>query len=524
MSEVFKHISDFIQIDPNQIIKEMNSETNNDDFKVDSKKFSHFFYEHVSQYRPYLWRNSSFRYFIAYICGLMSNEFRKNMTNIASRFLGIGCERKLSYFMSKSKNDDEGLLNEYQKDCGRTFSCKGGVFIVDSTAFKKDGDRSVGVGSQYCNVLGKVANSQSITCLIFSSKLGRAMIDFEINMLKAWFTPDYEALRKECGVPEGLEYLPKPELVLKMVHKAYHSGNFEVEYFLADSEFGRNSHFLDSLPEGLKYFVDVPCSQRVFINCTNIVTPEYSGSDGISGPKPELKLIKVKNLVDDPNFPWEESFLPDMHNDPVLVIDKCIQAVEVRDGKPGKNIWVYIRKVGGKNKYSITNAPMDASHMEVRKPALMRWPVEQCYREDKQFTGMDDYQLRSFIGFRRHILISCITHLFLMKIRKDFSPKIEILREKPVVFAPVSVDDYYEALIQHKNKIPITNPSIGDPKVNSDYPITIGVLREKIQKFLIKIYKNSAESIHLAKKIIRAKISKINNTIEKKFPKLFFSG
>ncbi|MDR1041266.1 MAG: hypothetical protein LBR80_14095, partial [Deltaproteobacteria bacterium] len=54
--------------------------------------------------------------------------------------------------------------------------------------------------------------------------------------------------------------------------------------------------------------------------------------------------------------------------------------------------------------------------------------------------------VRSWTGWRRHILFTLIAHLFIIKLRRRFSIKIDSPGPGPVVLAPVSLSDYREAV------------------------------------------------------------------------------
>jgi len=98
-----------------------------------------------------------------------------------------------------------------------------------------------------------------------------------------------------------------------------------------------------------------------------------------------------------------------------------LRVYESRNGLPGREIWLCIRELSdGSLKYSISNAPADIRIEVLRKQALRRWPIEQCFEECKRDLGMDHYEGRSWIGWHRHLLLVFIGHLFLLTIRKTF--------------------------------------------------------------------------------------------------------
>lgn len=43
----------------------------------------------------------------------------------------------------------------------------------------------------------------------------------------------------------------------------------------------------------------------------------------------------------------------------------------------------------------------------------MRWPIETCFEEGKQFLGMGDYEVRSFTGWHHHMTFVMLADHFL---------------------------------------------------------------------------------------------------------------
>ena len=81
----------------------------------------------------------------------------------------------------------------------------GAVLVVDETGFLKKGTTSVGVQRQYSGTAGKVDNCQLGVLLNYASPRGRAFIDRELYLPKAW-TDDRARCRAarvsaEVGLP-----------------------------------------------------------------------------------------------------------------------------------------------------------------------------------------------------------------------------------------------------------------------------------------------------------------------------------
>jgi SRSO17 transposase len=62
-------------------------------------------------------------------------------------------------------------------------------------------------------------------------------------------------------------------------------------------------------------------------------------------------------------------------------------------------------------------APTGTSLEEMVEAFGTRWTVEQCFEEAKGEVGLDEYEVRSWHGWYRHITLSMLTLAFLTALR-----------------------------------------------------------------------------------------------------------
>jgi hypothetical protein len=246
---------------------------------------------------------------------------------------------------------------------------------------------------------------------------------------------------------------------------------------------------LDGLPGGLIYFADIRSNQLVFAERPNVSVPEYSGRGRKpQKEKPESSPLTVKEVIERSEAPWERVVLGIGAKGPVIAEDKCLRVVEVRGDLPGKDVWLYARKLDdGAIKYTLCNAHADASKNEIRKPALMRWSIEQCFEECKDYLGMDHYESRSWDAWRRHILLTLIAHLFIIKLRKAFSRKPNVPSATPYVTDPVSLEEYLEAHMQMLANEQINHPDISEMPRTLQQFMTIGLIQKLVNATFPKV-------------------------------------
>jgi SRSO17 transposase len=94
----------------------------------------------------------------------------------------------------------------------------GAVLVVDETGFMKKGTTSVGVQRQYSGTAGKVDNCQLGVFLAYASPRGRAFIDRELCLPKAW-TND-RARCRAARVPEQVGFRTKPQLARVLLERS----------------------------------------------------------------------------------------------------------------------------------------------------------------------------------------------------------------------------------------------------------------------------------------------------------------
>jgi SRSO17 transposase len=411
--------------------------------KIEPEALSIKLRDHLERYIPYLTREELKKHMVNMVKGLLSDLERKSVEPICLAFAGPGEHRNMTNFMTRSPWDDQGMLAEYQKEIGGLLSDPAGMITGDGCDFPKKGSMSAGVARQHCGPLGKVDNCQAGVMVGCAGPRGCGLADFGLFMPEKWFGDDYAERRGKCRVPKELEFKTKNAMLSEMIGKLHRSGCFKGKYVGVDAGFGRDHSFLDSLPPELIYFADVPSDCRLFKERPEVAVPEYRGRGRRpTEPVPAFPARAVKDVIADESEPWNDVVLGMGSKGPVVARDKCVKVVESRDGKPGKDVWLYARMLeDGKMKYSLCNESMDAALADVRAPALMRWSIEQCFRECKDHLGMDHYEVRTWHGWRRHMLLTLIAHLFVIKLRLSFGVMASAPGPAPVVDKPVCAQE-----------------------------------------------------------------------------------
>ena len=67
--------------------------------------------------------------------------------------------------------------------------------------------------------------------------------------------------------------------------------------------------------------------------------------------------------------------------------------------------------------YFYTYAPKRTTLKKIVSIAGSRWAIEECFEQAKQEAGLDEYEVRSWVGWHRHITLSMLAHATLAVIR-----------------------------------------------------------------------------------------------------------
>lgn len=102
------------------------------------------------------------------------------------------------------------------------------------------------------------------------------------------------------------------------------------------------------------------------------------------------------------------------------VYDWARQAIGVVDER-GWQLWLLVRRqcdAPHERAYYLCRGPAGTPKRELIRAAGARWPVEECFERGKGECGLDDYEVRSWVGWYRHITLSMLALALLAVVRR----------------------------------------------------------------------------------------------------------
>ncbi len=332
-----------------------------------------------------------------YVRALLGRMERKNGWQMAE-YLGAEHPYPVQHFLGRANWSADALRDEVLRYSREHLIMPGenGVLIVDETGFLKKGDKSVGVQRQYSGTAGKIENCQIGVFLALASSRGRALIDRELYVPKNWC--EDAARRTEASIPEDVTFLTKQRLAQRMLSRAFESG-FSPDWVLADEVYGSDGKFRLFLEErGQPYVLAVSSQQRLLAGFSQ------KRVDAIG------RELAVEN--------WHRLSAGDGTKG-----GRLYDWAGVQFGAPmehGLTKWLLLRRSVNRPEelsYYLCLAPAATTLQELARAAGQRWSIECCFEAAKQETGLDEYEVRSWHGWYRHVTLSMLALVFLSVVR-----------------------------------------------------------------------------------------------------------
>lgn len=339
---------------------------------------------------PHFSRREARERALEYIRALLSPAERKNSWQLAE-IAGDDNPYGLQNLLGRAEWDQDSVRDELRAYVIEELGDPDGAVVLDETSFPKKGTKSVGVARQYCGALGKRENCQVGVLLAYSSSRGHAFVDRELYLPKEW-TQDVERLR-EAGVPEGVQFRTKPEIARRMLQRALDAGVL-AKWVLADEVYGADYKLRSLLEERHHRYVPAAASnQYVWVGYYQLRVDELirelsedawsrlSCGEGSKGPRV---------------YDWARAKL----NCPV----------------EGWERWALARRsIADPDDlaYYLVFVPAGTSLEELVRAAGRRWTIEEAIKQAKGEVGLDQYEVRSWRGWYRHITLSMLAHAYL---------------------------------------------------------------------------------------------------------------
>lgn len=342
-----------------------------------------------------------------YLEGLLGHVERKNGWQLAEA-LGEGGPQGMQRLLNAADWDAAVVRDEL-----RTFVLehladeRSGVLVIDETGFVKKGIKSAGVARQYSGTAGRRENQQIGVFLLYASDRGAAFIDRALYLPDEWMGD--AARRAEAHIPERVGFATKGELARDMLARAF-AARVPARWVVGDTIYSGDEvrRWLEG--QGRDYVLAVPSTHGIWTRARQQTAEQLMG-----------RL---------PRDAWMRLSAGEGSQGPRWYDWACLRLSYAT--APGKGQWLLARRSlsdPSELAYYRVYGPADTSVGEMVRVAGRRWTIEAGFEQAKGEVGLDQYEVRRYDAWHRHVTLALLAHAAL-----------EVTRLTALRFPPVPSD------------------------------------------------------------------------------------
>lgn len=332
-----------------------------------------------------------------YVQGLIAQVDRKNGWQLAD-YLGEATPKNLQHFLARSQWNADEVRDDLQRYVVEHLGDEDGVLVLDETGFLKKGTKSAGVARMYSGTAGRIENCQIGVFLAYATSKGHTLIDRELYVPQAW-TNDRPRCR-EAHIPDEVEFATKPQLARQMLQRARAAG-VPAKWVAADEVYGSDFQFRRCCEQlGLGYVAAISSATHLLLNGRRTKVADH--------------------LAGVPADAWQRLSCGSGSKGERLYDWALITWPSPEDAGFERG-WLIRRSISDPAEIAhyFTHAPNGTPLEQVVQIAGRRWTIEECFEQAKQLTGLNEYEVRSWIGWYRHITLSLLALAMLVVIRSQ---------------------------------------------------------------------------------------------------------
>jgi SRSO17 transposase len=364
-----------------------------------------------------------------YVQGQLSNLPRKSVEPIAT---AVGMAPKtLQQLLSLAKWDHLLMRDRLQQMVASGHRGPQVIGVFDETGCPKKGHKTPGVQRQYCGATGKIDNCIVTVHLALADGPFHCLLDSELFLPEAW--SEDRGRCRAAGIPEAMAHRPKWQIALELYDIA-HGNRLAFSWVTFDEDYGGKPAFLRGLVARSQRFVgEVPGSLTGWIGSPPVTSRPYrKGGKGRPRKVPRLvsgspRALSLRDhLESSPAFsaqPWQTYHVKDTDKGPMVwEAKRATILLKDEDDLPGMKLELLAARDvlnREKVKYFVSHATAEMLTAPLLLVGLTRWHVERCFEDSKTELGFDHWEGQSYLGLKRHQIISAVSYLRLAEVRRE---------------------------------------------------------------------------------------------------------
>jgi SRSO17 transposase len=370
--------------------------------------------------RPIFARSDRLACAIDYLAGLLSPAERKTTWQLAEQ-LGEATPYRFQHLLGRATWDPDALRDRLAAYVTTYLATNAAIGVLDETGFLKKGTHSVAVARQYSGTAGHVANCQVGVFLAYTSARGHTLLDRALYLPEEWVADTTR--RTATGVPPTHAFATKPALALTMLQRAA-AAQISFAWVTADSVYGADRplrHWLEAQHQA--YVLGITGNEQLWVG---------------------HRARAVSDLIAQiPPTGWEEH-TTGMGSQGPRVYAWYRVALNPTDVAGWQHWVVFRRSLSDPHDVHAYRAfgPAQTSLARLAEVAGTRWAVETSIQTAKGEVGLDQYEVRSWTGWHRHITLAMWAQALLAVIRADQGAVVTPPPKKTVQPTPSSLTTF----------------------------------------------------------------------------------
>jgi SRSO17 transposase len=361
---------------------------------------------------------------LAYLKGLLSQAERKNGWQLAEE-AGDTTPDGMQRLLNAAHWDADAVRDDLVAYVREHLSDPAAILVIDETGFLKKGTKSAGVQRQYSGTAGKRENCQIGVFVTYSSLVPvptQVLVDRELYLPKEW--ADDVSRRQEAAIPDAVTFATKPELARRMLERLA-SAEVPAAWVTGDTVYGGSGPLCRWLQQRRQPYVlalasndgvDLPWGHTSYHVSTQEIAlhavpaeswQRVSAGAGAKGPR--LYDWALVRLVPPPQAGFEQALLIrrplDAPSDPTELVKELA--------------------------YYLTFAPAGTLLETLVAVAGRRWTIEESFAAAKGEVGLDQYEVRRYPSWYRHITLSMLALAYLAVVRSRLPGHADAVADGP---------------------------------------------------------------------------------------------
>lgn len=323
-----------------------------------------------------------------YLTGLLSRVERKNGWQLAEH-LGEAGPQGVQRLLNAAHWEADAVRDDLRAYVVAHLGDPQSVLVIDETGFLKKGTKSVGVKRQYSGTAGRIENCQIGVFLAYASAHGHAFIDRALYLPQEWATD--QDRRAEAGIPSALTFATKGQLAQQMLARAF-AAEVPAAWVAGDTVYGDDGHLRRWLDEQQRAYV-------LAVSCNHLIRQQSESQrvDAVISALPAEAWARLSAGTGSQGERWYDWTWVRLRTTP----------------SEGMASWVLARRslsAPHEMAYYRAQGPQDTPLATLVQVAGRRWTIEESFERAKEAVGLDQYEVRRWTAWYRHITLSLLAH------------------------------------------------------------------------------------------------------------------